>query len=256
MASTEVLSGELVRAGPTLTELAIELNREHHLVGEALSHAMTHAVRAGEILNQAREQIGQSGQWIKWLSENFDGSRDLAQYYLRIYEYQDLVKGCPSVFQAMKRLKGMPAIRLSSGVTGKNRRHSEETKEEVRKLFSNGMARREISELTGIPEKTIGTWVDPEVFRRYKERNRAYQRKLRQEQKQKREEAKQRAAERDASRVGGSLAESYSLIHKLEKPLALASRNAGDPEIERLLNSAIYHQHKALDAIVEALGRS
>lgn len=256
MTSIQGLSGELVPAGPTLAELAAELNREHHLVGEALSHAMTHAVRAGAILNQAREQIGQSGQWFNWLRENFDGSRDLAQYYLRIYEYQDLVKGCPSVHQAMKRLTGMPPIRLSSGVTGKNRRHTKETKEEVRTLFTNGMTRKEIAELTGIPEITIGRWVDPEVYRRYQERNRIYQRKLRQEQKKKREEAKQRAAERDARRVGGSLAESYSLIHKLENPLALASRNASDPEIERLLNSAIYHQHKALDAIVEALGRS
>lgn len=252
MTAIEVVSGEVGSSELTLTKLAAELNREHQLVGSALNAAMEHAIRCGEILNEARNLVGQSGKWRDWLNKNFDGPRDLAGYYLRIYEYKDLVADCPSLHQARKRLKGMPPVR---GRTG-GMRHDETTKEEARVLYANGMTRKEIAELFGVSEMTIGRWVDPEILRRYRERNKEYQRKLREEQRRKREEAKQKAAEREAKRVGGSLAESYSLIHKLEGPLALAARNATDPEIERLLNSAIYHQHKAMDAIIEALGQS
>lgn len=253
-AEIEIVSGEVMPDKPNLKDLATQLNYEHHLVEDALSTAMAHAIRCGEILSEARTLVGQSGNWRDWLNENFDGSHMVAGYYLRVYEYRDLLADCPNVYHARKRLRGMPAIDGRGGPNGKS--YPKEIKEEALVLYNNGMTRKEIAEIIGIDALTIGRWVDPEVLQRHKERNREYQRKLRAERKQKREEAQRRANDREAKRVGGSLAESYSLIHKIETPLALAARAASDPEVKRLLNNAIYHQHKALDAIVEALGRS
>ncbi len=46
------------------------------------------------------------------------------------------------------------------------------------------------------------------------------------------------------------------MIHKIEAPLALAYREATDPEIKEELQKAIGFQHQMLYNIVRALGMS
>src|SRR5262249_3847317 len=50
----------------------------------SLRAAVQHAVRAGELLLEAKRIHGQHGQWTSWLQENIDFSDRLAQAYMRL----------------------------------------------------------------------------------------------------------------------------------------------------------------------------
>ncbi len=247
-----VLVGEVVPPQATLVELTERVNQEHQLVADALSNALDHVVKCGQTLSEVRELIGQSGTWESWLDDHFTGGRVTASYYMRIYVYRDMVQGLPNVSQAMKRLQGMPVIRGGGGTN----KFSEEVKEEARALFANGVSKKEISTLLDVNRHTVARWVDPEILRRHQAQVKAYRVQTNEKLRLKKEEAAHRAAEREAKRVGGALGESYSLVHKLETSLALAERNAEDPEVRRLLTEALRYHHKAFDNVVSALGMS
>lgn len=247
-----VVSGEVLPPAASLDELLEKANREHRLVEESLGQALTHVIAAGESLTTLREQFGASGGWDRWAEENFHGGRLIASYYMRIYAYQDKVQGLPNVSQAMKSLQGMPALRRPGGRSS----YGEEIKEEARALAGSGMKKIEISKILGVNRHTVARWVDPEILRRHRATIRERGRQQREERLKREAEAKQRAAEREARRVGGALAESYSLVHKLEAPLARAQREATNPEVRKLLTEAIRDQHHAHDRIVSALGAS
>lgn len=243
------LSGEVVTS--TLGELLDQANQEHQLVGEALGQALDHVIRAGAVLTDARNNfVGYAG-WEKWVEQHFEGGRTVAGYYMRIYAHRELVADLPNVNQAMKRLQGMPALR-KPGYGG----YSEELREEARALYGSGMSQAEVGRILGISRVTIGTWVDPQALQKHRKRTRELNAKLRTERAQKKKEAANRAAEREARRVGGALAEAYSLVHKLEAPLAQAEREAIDPEVKKALEEAGSFQRRALYRIVEALGAS
>lgn len=245
-----VVIGEVLSSEP-IDKLIEQANQEHHLVEKTLGQALDHVIKCGGLLAEIRDQIGKSGGWEDWVEDNFDGGRVVASYYMRISEYQDLVVGLPNVSQAMKSLRGMPALRRS----GTNK-YSEEVREEARALTGSGMSRREVSSIIGVSRQTVDRWVDPEALRRHRDQVRKAQAARREEARRKKEEAKQRAATREARRVGGALAESYSLAYKLEAPLALAQREASDPKVRKILTEAIRLHHKMLDDVVEALGLS
>jgi IS30 family transposase len=151
----------------------------------------------------------------------------------------------------MRSLAGQPALRRP-GYKG----YDEEVKETARTMAAQGMSKTEIAKILGVYRQTVVNWLDPEALKRHKERVRKYSAERRAERAKKKKEAAERAAERNAKRVGGALAEAYSLVHKLEAPLAIAAREATDPEVKRLLDDAIYQQHRTLYRIVAALGVS
>lgn len=247
-----IVSGEVLPPAESLSELTQRANREHGLAEQALGQALDHVIKAGEALSEVRRNYEhQFKGWEKWVEENFDGGRTVASFYMRIFEYRDIVEGLPNVRQAMQRLKGMPALR-PPGYRG----YSEEVREEARTLSANGMNHAEIARLLGVSPITIKNWLDPEALKRHRKRVAERSRKQREERRKQKQEAAQRAAERDARRVGGALAEAYSLVHKLEAPLVRAEREATDPVIKKKLGEAIYDQHRVLYRVVEALGAS
>lgn len=246
-----VVSGEVLPPKATLNELREQANREHHLVEQALGQALDHVIAAGEALTTARENHVAFKGWEAWAEENFDGGHTVASYYMRIFEHRDLVQGLPNVTQAMTRLRGMPALRRP-GYRG----YSEEVREEARALAGAGMAKAEIGRVLGINPSTITHWLDSKALKRHRARIRIQSAKRRAEVRRQKQEAADRAAEREARRVGGSLAEAYSLVHRLEAPLARAEREATDPEVQQLLDEAVKFQHMTLYRIVSALGAS
>lgn len=246
------VEGEVLPARETLSELLGRANREHGLVEEALGQALDHVIKCGEALSVVRRDYSDRFKgWEAWAEENFAGGHTVASYYMRIYEHRDLVRDLPNVTQAMKRLRGMPALR-PPGYRG----YSEEVREEARALAGSGMSHSEIARMIGVTRDTITNWVDPEALRRHRERTRKWHAERRAEQRQKKVEAAERAAEREARRVGGALAEAYSLAHRLEAPLALAERQATDPEVKQELANAISLQHRVLYSVLRALGAS
>jgi len=77
---------ELARREPSeaaLESLAARINAEHRACEVAVASAVEHAIRAGEMLVEAKKHSGH-GNWLPWLQENFEGSHDTAQVYMRL----------------------------------------------------------------------------------------------------------------------------------------------------------------------------
>jgi hypothetical protein len=70
------------------TTLATDINREHAAALAAANNAMQHAMEAGKLLAQAKQEIGHGG-WLQWLQGNFDGSARMAQRYILLHEHRN-----------------------------------------------------------------------------------------------------------------------------------------------------------------------
>lgn len=67
----------------SLDTLAHEINDEHSRCELALRRGLTHALRAGELLIQAKA-LCEYGTWLPWLRDNFTGSTRTAEAYMRV----------------------------------------------------------------------------------------------------------------------------------------------------------------------------
>jgi hypothetical protein len=52
-----------------LSALAVQINRAHGNAEQALRRGLEHAIKAGELLTEAKAAVAH-GEWLKWLSEN------------------------------------------------------------------------------------------------------------------------------------------------------------------------------------------
>jgi hypothetical protein len=66
-----------------LDALAVEIGREVQAAEADFQSAVTHAIRAGELLIEARRQV-HHGEWEDWVDANFPGSLRKAQGYMRL----------------------------------------------------------------------------------------------------------------------------------------------------------------------------
>ena len=66
-----------------LTTLADAINAEHRACETALKTSLAHAIKAGELLSQAKA-LCSHGAWRFWLRDNFKGSERLAQSYMQV----------------------------------------------------------------------------------------------------------------------------------------------------------------------------
>ena len=67
----------------TLGHLATQISEEHRFCTEFLSEGVQHALKAGELLLEAKKQV-QHGNWLGWLQESFEFSVRTAQLYMRV----------------------------------------------------------------------------------------------------------------------------------------------------------------------------
>lgn len=102
---TEVMQGALydfpsreVQEGEVLTELetrSIWANEHHKGVEQSLGSALEHAIEAGKHLAAARDSFSdrqvRDGEFGKWLSNNFQGSKSTAYRYMRFYRNRDVL---------------------------------------------------------------------------------------------------------------------------------------------------------------------
>jgi predicted transcriptional regulator len=82
----------MVEVEKSLGKLAEEINAEHRACEAALRSGLRHAVRAGELLTEAKEQV-KHGEWGTWLSANFGGSERTAQAYMRVWREMPKLEG-------------------------------------------------------------------------------------------------------------------------------------------------------------------
>ena len=66
-----------------LDNLATDINREHELAEQAARTAVEHAMKAGELLTEAKATVAH-GEWLPWLKTNVVFSERTAQAYMRI----------------------------------------------------------------------------------------------------------------------------------------------------------------------------
>jgi hypothetical protein len=71
----------------SLTDLAVRIRAEHEAARLAARTTIEHAIRAGELLIEAK-QLVQHGYWGDWLHAHCDLSERSAQAYMRIARYQ------------------------------------------------------------------------------------------------------------------------------------------------------------------------
>ena len=98
--------GELCR--DDLQGLAEGINREHALVESHLQGAVQHAIRAGELLTEAKGKVPH-GEWLPWLAENCAIRERTAQTYMRLS--RELPKLDPSKAQRVADLPLRDAVR-------------------------------------------------------------------------------------------------------------------------------------------------
>ena len=98
----------------TLDKLASEINKEAKLAEQHAMQAVNHALNAGRLLTEAKEQCPH-GQWLPWMAENFEGSARTAQGYMRLFEHRDALANPQrvahlSVREALKMLAEPQAV--------------------------------------------------------------------------------------------------------------------------------------------------
>jgi hypothetical protein len=75
----------------SLTDLAARIKAEHQATSDALKDSVQHAIKAGELLLEAKEQL-KHGQWLPWLSEHCEISERSAQLYMRVAKNKETIE--------------------------------------------------------------------------------------------------------------------------------------------------------------------
>jgi Protein of unknown function (DUF3102) len=86
------VSKQVVNTEPNveLVILAEQINTEHRACEVAVASAVEHAIRCGELLVEAKREASH-GNWLPWLQENFEGSHDTAQVYMRLHRRREFL---------------------------------------------------------------------------------------------------------------------------------------------------------------------
>lgn len=93
-----VVDGEVVS---DLDMLADKIRAEHEACEGAAESAVFHAIRAGELLAEAKRQV-KHGEWLPWLAENFGFTRQWASSCMRLARSQ--MESAVSISSALKEL--------------------------------------------------------------------------------------------------------------------------------------------------------
>lgn len=230
----------------TLRELADEANREHDAACSSMSATLEHWLRAGDALLEARKQV-KPGGWTDWLIDNFNAPPATAKYYVRMATYKDLLRaeGVTSLEQARHYIRGLPAIdRVSRSVA------TPELVAEARRLRDADISFGQIAEILGVSATTVQKWLDPELARRQREAAKRWK----VEKRQQAEEVRRRRRDAAVRKVGGSVADSYSLLRKTAQALDRAERETEQREVRAAVKAALAKVYNAEDEIVKALG--
>jgi hypothetical protein len=84
MTDVAVSGNEVIPPGTlSLLDLVARVNHEHKQVKECVIKGAQHAVKAGELLWEAKRKAGH-GRWLEWIAENCEFSERTAQLYMKL----------------------------------------------------------------------------------------------------------------------------------------------------------------------------
>jgi hypothetical protein len=235
--------------GRTLDDLANTINSEHELAYQSALDMLSHAINAGDALIEVRTRINE-GDWIKWIKNNLTVSYGVAQRYIKIATYKNLLLDAEnrpqSINAATSYLRDIGVASLPLNKTGRKPSFSVEEARRLRKL---GMNFTQIGEVLGVSDVAVWRQLTPGA----KEQTMRYTAKSR-----KQRTAERRAKEREdlakaVAAKGGEIANAYALLRKTAIALDKAMTDTDDIETRKTLRDALSFTHRAEDAIVRAL---
>jgi hypothetical protein len=106
-----------------------QIKAEYREVAKAEISALPHAIKCGEFLNLAKENLKaeRGGKWGDWLKANCpEIAQETASLYMRLAEHKKKVERAPSIREARKLLpKGTPRkVKDDGGAQEKSDAHS------------------------------------------------------------------------------------------------------------------------------------
>lgn len=88
----------------TPAQLAPDINREYDQVQTNAYNAVVHAIKCGELLEEAKSSVAH-GEWLPWIDQHFEGSQQTASVYMRLYAKYGGSRDLPaSISQAIRSL--------------------------------------------------------------------------------------------------------------------------------------------------------
>lgn len=87
MSTRTVAKRESTNIDTQLNRIASQLREEVVEAERQYQSAVQHAIRAGELLNEARDLVPH-GSWSTWLAANFDGTAGVANTYMRLAKHR------------------------------------------------------------------------------------------------------------------------------------------------------------------------
>lgn len=241
-----------------LNGLAATVRREHAIVERLARTALPHAIAAGDALLAARPELS-AKDWTVWAETTAGLPRSNAYRYMRLAFYRDhiAVGEEVGVLAALEGIKHLPQLssdrsigfpRASSGF-----RYPQEIVQRALDLYGDGCSRREVSEILGINEVTVWTWLEPKKAAESR-RRRAARRNEVQRQERKAKQALEREEQRRLVVSHGSpeLSRVYADLRKMVQRLDAVRVDFSD-EPSRALGSAVTRLHQAEDQIIEAI---
>ncbi len=220
---------------PSLDDLAATANREAALAIAAMRATLEHALACGEALLAAREQVP-AGEWSAWLAKNFLKADTTAHRFMRVAMHRDQIPTNVSTITAAEQaLRGLPRSNGRVWCTD-----ADTVALALRDYHAGGMTLDQVGERYGVTGSTVHYWLNR---KKRLSRDKAGRDALRQR-------------ERDASirRIGGSVAEGYSMVRRTAQVLDRAADEATMPEVRQALSRALAKLHAVEDEIVLALG--
>ena len=100
--------GDAEAARAELVDLVAEIRAECDAAEADYRSAVQHAMRAGELLTQAKDTLPH-GAWLPWLRDNFELSQQTASEYMRLFSNYGTSRNLPpSINAALKQIAKPP----------------------------------------------------------------------------------------------------------------------------------------------------
>jgi hypothetical protein len=89
--SNSVTIASPIEGSNYLIDIAARVKIEHQAVAASLKQSVQHAIAAGELLLEAKDQIPH-GQWLPWLEQHCGVTPRAAQMYMRVAKYRAAIE--------------------------------------------------------------------------------------------------------------------------------------------------------------------
>lgn len=238
----------VVAANRTLSQLAVDAEKQYRLATESASHAVAHAIACGDVLLVAQAQVP-PGQWGRWCRANVPTINETTiQKFCRLAAHKDAIATgeFPTIERAMGYLR---ALGVPPRPSGPMRSYKTFDHDEARRLLAKGKTYKEVGEILGVSDQTIALHLNPTRMKQKKD----YMRRISREKRAAKNALIVQQRDKTIRSTGGLPAEAYALLRRTALVIDKAIGKTEDSAEKVKLTAALGFVHKAEDEIVRAL---